>query len=216
MGDTRRIYNYTSGTVPMANVTLTPWEDRSRIDPLILYERDFLKNTTFTSAVLYANYYYSLTYLLIALCVFFIICYIIAKIPLYYEIELIRYLDKHKIKRGDISLWTKIYLIIYEAIIERDHINSLLFMAISGTIAIAFPQGELEIFYSFMVLTVVNLSPTLKNIMLSIRIKYKELFATMILTFIIIYVFSNIGFYFAQFRFDAFLDMVSIIKFYKK
>ena len=91
---------------------------------------------TLTSIDNHSNVYHTMTLVLIGINLFFIICYLIFKVPLYYEIELIKYTEHHKIGREELSKWQKFKLVVSETIIGRDHINTLLFITLSGTLAV--------------------------------------------------------------------------------
>jgi hypothetical protein len=207
-GDQRKIYGYTDGTIPPS---LT--EDYHKFDnrtegALLLWEREAIHNMTLTSIDNHSNVYHTMTLVLIGINLFFIICYLIFKVPVYYEIELIKYTEHHKIRREELSKWQRFKLVVSETIIGRDHINTLLFITISGTLAVIMKNGELEMFYSFMLMSIVNINPTLKNILVAVKLKFKELISTLMLTFILIYSYSSIGFYWFKKRFETTLDMV--------
>jgi hypothetical protein len=208
-GDQRKIYGYTDGTIPPALTNQYHKFDNKTEDPYLLWERESIHNMTLVSIDQHADVYHSMTLVLIAINLFFILCYLIFKVPLYYEIEVIKYTEHHKVKREELTKWQKFKLVISDAIIGRDHINTLLFITLSGTLAVIMEKGELEMFYSFMLMSIVNINPTLKNISIAVKLKYKELLSTLMLTFILIYSYSSIGFYWFRTRFDATLDNVS-------
>ena len=57
-------------------------------------------------------------------------------------------------------------------------------------------SSKLIVFYSFQLLSIMNLSETLKNIVRSITLRYKQFLATTLFVVIIINVFTSIAFYF--------------------
>jgi hypothetical protein len=207
-GDQRKLYGFTDGTIPPALGNDYHKYDNRTEGALLLWERETIHNMTLVSIENHSNVYRPMTFVLIGINLFFIICYLIFKVPLYYEIELIKYTDHHKVNRNELSKWQKFKLAVSEAIIGRDHINTLLFITLSGILAVILTHGELEMFYSFMLMSIVNINPTLKNISVAVQLKFKELISTLMLTFILIYSYSSIGFYWFRSRFETSLDMV--------
>jgi hypothetical protein len=60
-----------------------------------------------------------------------------------------------------------------------------------------------EIVYAFFLLAIVNLNPTLRGIASSIQVKKSELGSTFLLLIILVYFYSNIGFFFFNKNYSA-------------
>jgi hypothetical protein len=154
-------------------------------------------------------YYRSVTIALVILSYIFIMSWLLAKLPLYYRIAKKKYMNKYNIEDAKaLTSWNKAYIVIFWAVIGKDHINSLLWMFLTGLLAIT--ANVAGFLYSFMLLAIMNLDSTLKNIIKAIKLKYKELILTIILAFLIIWVLTNIGFFFLHEHFAATIDEVII------
>ena len=64
-------------------------------------------------------------------------------------------------------------------------------------------------FYSFMLFSIANINPTLKNILVAVKSKFKELITTQIFIIILLYSYTSIAFYWLRDRFETTIDMVS-------
>jgi hypothetical protein len=155
-------------------------------------------------------YYRSITLAMIALAFIFIVSWIIAKLPLYYRIAKKKYMNKFNIKSAKIlTYWDKAYIIVFWTIIGKDHINSLIWMFVVGVISVAVEIAGC--FYPFLLLSIMNLDMTLKNIIKAIKLKYKELLFTFIYCFLIIWAITTLGFFFLHEDFDSTIDEVNIL-----
>ena len=115
--------------------------------------------------------------------------------PLYYRLDKIKYMETHKITdKKQLTTMNKIQIALYDTIYVRNYITTLIFLFIVSLIGAILTRGEIA--YPFLLLAIVNLNPTLKNIVLGIKMKYLELILTYLLAIIIMFVFSNLGFYF--------------------
>ena len=132
----------------------------------------------------------------------FILSWIIVKMPLYYALDKYKYMEENKIENEkDLSIWTKIFIVIVDSIYGRDYINSLLFMFIISLVGSIMKRGE--IVYSFLLLAILNLNTTLKSIVASIKVKGPELGASFLLLIFLVYFYSNIGFFYLNDHFQA-------------
>ena len=166
---------------------------RRRLRNLINIEEKFSKAID-ESIKDWGNIYDLIDYIFCALNGILILSWIIVKLPLYYQLDSIKYCDENNISQNNITFWTKIKVSLLYSIYNRGYINTLIYMFIVSLIGISLPRGE--ILYCFFLLAIVNLNPTLKGIAVSIKLKGIELFATLILLVILVYFYSNIGFFF--------------------
>jgi len=124
------------------------------------------------------------------------------KMPLYYALDKYKYMEENKIENEkDLSLWSKTIIIIFDSIIGRDYINSLLLMFIISLIGSLMNEGE--IVYAFLLLAILNLNTTLKSIIASIKVRGPELGASFLLLIFLVYFYSNVGFFYLNDNFAA-------------
>ena len=132
----------------------------------------------------------------------FILSWVIVKMPLYYALDKYKYMEENKIENEkDLSIWSKILIIIFDSIYGRDYINSLLFMFIISLIGSIMHEGE--IVYAFLLLAILNLNTTLKSIIASIQAKGPEIGASFLLLIFLVYFYSNLGFFYLNDNFAA-------------
>ena len=132
----------------------------------------------------------------------FILSWVIVKMPLYYALDKYKYMEENKIENEkDLSLWSKTIIIIFDSIIGRDYINSLLLMFIISLIGSLMNEGE--IVYAFLLLAILNLNTTLKSIIASIKVRGPELGASFLLLIFLVYFYSNVGFFYLNDNFAA-------------
>jgi hypothetical protein len=169
--------------------------------------RVYIKDLIVHSISIWQVYYHFLTVALIILCFFFIVCWFIAKFPLYFRVAKRRFIDENKIKdTNQLTIMDKINIAISYTIVDKDHINSLIWMFIIGILAVTINYGDT--IYSFLLLTLLNLDPTLNNIIKAIQLKGKEILLTLITACLIIWAITTIGFFYATEDFKAELDGV--------
>ena len=152
----------------------------------------------------WGEYYNVVTYIFVAINGGFIALWVVFRMPLYYRLDKIKYMETHKITdKKQLTTMNKIQIALYDTIYVRNYITTLIFLFIVSLIGAILTRGEIA--YPFLLLAIVNLNPTLKNIVLGIKMKYLELILTYLLAIIIMFVFSNLGFYFFN---DDFNDTI--------
>ena len=115
--------------------------------------------------------------------------------PFYYEIDKIKYKESLKsTKNKKLYLNDKIYILLKMSIFGRNYITMLLYEFIIYIIFISIKNTE--IIHTILLLPILFFNKTLKSIIISIRINFKQFFVTFFLIFLIIYVFSNVYFFF--------------------
>ena len=150
----------------------------------------------------YGFIYNTINYGFVALCGLFIISWLMVKLPLYYIFDKFKYMEQKKIsKEEDLTFLSKLYISIIYTIIGRDYINSLIYMFIISFIGAVMNRGE--IVYAFILLAILDLNKTLKGIALSIKEKGSDLVAAFLLLVLIVYFYSNLGFFFFNSHFEA-------------
>ena len=131
-----------------------------------------------------------------------ILSWILVKMPLYYVLDKYKYMEENKIdSEKNLSCWNKSWIMLYDSIIGRDYINSLLLMFIISLIGAIMKRGE--IVYAFLLISIINLNTTLKGITASIKVKGPELGASFLLLIFIVYFYSNLGFFYLNDNFAA-------------
>ena len=131
-----------------------------------------------------------------------ILSWILVKMPLYYILDKYKYMEENKIdSEKNLSCWNKSWIMLYDSIIGRDYINSLLLMFIISLIGAIMKRGE--IVYAFLLISIINLNTTLKGITASIKVKGPELGASFLLLIFLVYFYSNLGFFYLNDNFDA-------------
>ncbi len=163
-------------------------------------------NEKFTNAIdesikEWGRIYDYITYIFCVMNGVLIICWLNVKLPLYYNLDKEKYSSENKIPIDKLTIFNKLYIIIVNSTYGRNYINTLLFMFIIALIGSIMKRGE--IVYAFFLLAIVNLNPTLRGIASSIQVKKSELGSTFLLLIILVYFYSNIGFFFFNKNYSA-------------
>ena len=145
--------------------------------------------------------YYFFNWIYLALNGIFIFLWMRYKLPLYYREDKINYReifkkDKHK----RLNIFEKIYVLIKMCIFGRNYIKMLIYEFILCIICLIVKRSE--ILYPFLIIPIIFINKTLKNIIISIRLNFKQFCLTFCFAFIIIYVFSNLYFFYLNSDFE--------------
>ena len=108
-------------------------------------------------------------------------------------IESRKYLLKYNTKEIELNIWEKIFILFYTIII-RNEITAFIWNIIISTIGILNPN--FIILYSFQLLSIINLSEILKDIVRAMTLRYKQFLATAFFVVVIINIFTSIAFYY--------------------
>jgi uncharacterized protein YneF (UPF0154 family) len=112
-----------------------------------------------------------------------------------------KYVEENKIKESQLTFWNRASIMIFNTIIGRDYITTLLYMFIISGIGAILIRGE--IVYAFLLLAILDLNQTLKGIAISIKLRGPELGASFLLLIFIVYFYSNLGFFYLNDNFAA-------------
>ena len=152
--------------------------------------------------------YIVLEYIYLSLNLSLIIIWILYKLPLYYKIDQIKYKEMNKINRNKkLYFLNKLYILFRMSFIDRNYISMLIYEFIIEIICILHKRSE--IIYAFLLLPILFINKTLKNIMISIKLNYRQFTLTLCLAFIIMYIFSNVYFFFLNSDFYSELNYYS-------
>ena len=124
-----------------------------------------------------------------------ILVWIYFRMPLYYKIDRLKYMEENNLQnKKNLKIYQKIYIIIIMTIYDRDYISTLIYEFIFSLIGAIMKRGE--IIYAFLLLPVIDLNNILKNIIVSVKLQYNEVGLTFFFSAIIMYMFSNLAFFF--------------------
>ena len=157
--------------------------------------RDKIQSLIDKSIYKWGTIYDSLCYFYVILNGVFIFAWIYFRMPLYYKIDRLKYIEENNIQnKKNLTFCQKIYIIVIMTIYDRDYILTLIYEFIFSLIGAIMERGEIT--YAFLLLPIIDLNNILKNIIVSIRLRYKEVALTFLLAFIIMYLFSNMAYFF--------------------
>ena len=141
------------------------------------------------------NYFYLITNGI------FIILWVLYKLPLFYRLDKVKYKEIYK-KGNLLTLFDKIY-ILKMCIIDRDYISMLIYEFIVCSLCLIIKNN---IFYTFLLLPILFINKTLKSLIISIKLNFYQFCLTFCFAFIIIFIFSDINFFFLNSDFITELD----------
>ena len=149
----------------------------------------------------WGNSYNIICYLYAVLNGIFIFVWIYFRMPLYYKIDRLKYMEENNIpNKNNLGLFQKIYIISVMTIYNRDYISTLIYEFIFSIIGTIMKRGE--IIYAFLLLPIIDLNNILKNIIVSIKLQYNEVGLTFFFAAMIIYSFSNLAYFFFKHDFS--------------
>ena len=144
-----------------------------------------------------------LNYIYLVLNGVLIFLWIYFRLPLYYELDKIKYYEENSHKKV-LNLKDKLYIILIMAIYNRNYINSLIYLFVVTIFTSILKRGQ--IIFPFLLLAIIDLNQTLKNVILSIKLRGKEFFLCFFLAFIFMYGLANIAFFYFNSDFEQELD----------
>ena len=132
----------------------------------------------------------------VVIIAFFIFLWFYSKFSLYYRKDKKYYMDKNKLTENDFTWITAFYISFIYTILGRAEIVQMLWNIIWGTIGLT--DKSKYFCFSIALLSVIGLSETLKNIVIAFKLKWKDLLATFIFSMTIVYVYSELGYYYLK------------------
>ena len=129
----------------------------------------------------------------------FIIIWIVQQLPLYYTINKIDYIKKENEKKK-LKFIQKVIIISQILINKGDNILPLIYEFIVCLLCILLKQGKM--IYPFLLIPILYINKTLRNIILSIKMNIYSFTLTFCFASIIMYLFSNLYFFFYNFDFE--------------
>ena len=94
----------------------------------------------------------------------------------------------------DFTLLTKLRYYFYDSLIDKNEINSFLFVLILSILSIIYYNSYYLI--GFQLASVINLNKYLRNVLSVLKKRFQQILQTLILLLILIYMYSLIGFFF--------------------
>ena len=121
-----------------------------------------------------------------------IIIWIISKHGLYYKIEIKKYLLSYEIEENKLSRFNKAYISLFNAIIKKNQINiAILYFGLS----LAAEFTNIYVFYGLQIIGLINLSSSMKNFMIALSKRKKQVLGIIASLLLVIYFFSTIAFF---------------------
>ena len=149
--------------------------------------------------------YYIFNWVYLAINGIFILLWFRYKLPLYYREDKINYREIFKKdKSKKLNIFDKLYILIKMCVFGRNYIKMLIYEFLMCIVCLIIKRSE--VLYPFLVIPVIFINRTLKNIIISIRLNFKQFCLTFCFAFIIIYVFSNLYFFFLNSDFEEVLN----------
>ena len=125
----------------------------------------------------------------------FIILWIKYKMPLYYRLDKVRYIETFKKDNNKkLCFLEKLYIIFKMCILGRNYISVLLYEFIICLISVLIKKSK--IFIAFLLLPILYINKTLKSLVISIKLNFKQFFVTFVFCFMLIFIFADIYFFF--------------------
>ena len=108
------------------------------------------------------------------------------------------------IYKKNLNIKDKLYIIIVMSIYNRNSISSLIYLFIVSIISSI--VKKIQIVFPFLLLSIVDLNTTLKNVIISIKLRHKEFILCFFLAFIFMYALSNIAYFYFNSDFEQELE----------
>jgi len=120
--------------------------------------------------------------------------WLISKFPLHHKIERKKYLKSNKLSPDQLTFWDDFNIVVYNAIVTKIETRGFIWNILFCIVGIA-SSDDLFIF-ALQLLVIINLSRTLQNIVKAVQMRWKILLATFMFVLIILYIFTNVAFFF--------------------
>ena len=157
--------------------------------------RKAITKLIYSSLSKYADIYNYMCYFGCFINGFFIFVWTYFRLPLYFQVDRLKYMKIHKIQKEEqLSFFQRLYIVIFMTILDRGYILTLIFEFFVSLIGSILVKGE--IIYAFLLLPIIDLNKLVKNIIVSVKLFYGEVSLTFFFMAIIIFIFSNFAFFF--------------------
>ena len=136
---------------------------------------------------------------------FFVLLWCFLNMPVYCKIDILKYCQENKKDKKDITLLNKIYIFTFLTLFKRNYINTLIYMFLISIVGVWIRQG-IAIF-SLNLLAIININETLKGIVVAIYMERGDVGSTLLLLIILVYLYTNLGFFLIQKDFTAEIEV---------
>ena len=130
----------------------------------------------------------------------FIFIWMMINLPLYYKINKADYLKMRTKKNRKMGIFDKIYITIIILLLKGDYILPLIYEFVLCLICIF--SNQRKIIFPFLLIPILYINKTLRNIIVSIRLNFNPFTLTFFCAFILMFVLSNIYFFFFNSDFE--------------
>ena len=170
-------------------------------------DKDKIKNMINKSANDWNNLYqiFCIVYMIINASLIFM--WMMIHLPLYYKINKVDYLKMRKKKNRKMSIFDKLYITILILNLKGEHILPLIYEFFVSLICILLKQRN--ILYPFLLIPILYINKTMRNILLSIQLNFYPFILTFFFAFIIMYLLANIYFFFFNLDFQREINYYS-------
>ena len=170
-------------------------------------DKDKIKNMINKSANDWNNLYqiFCIVYMIINASLIFM--WMMIHLPLYYHINKVDYLKMRKKKNRKMSIFDKLYITILILNLKGEHILPLIYEFFVSLICILLKQRN--ILYPFLLIPILYINKTMRNILLSIQLNFYPFILTFFFAFIIMYLLANIYFFFFNLDFQREINYYS-------
>ena len=182
---------------------------RSDEDSLMIRIKDknLIEHLINISSKKWDNTYQILCITYLILNAIFIIIWIVQQLHLFFKQAKIYYKEIKKSKGNKINKFEKFYIIIQTIILRGNYIIPLIYEFFVCIMCISFKQRK--IMYPLLLIPILFLNKTLKNMTRSIKINFKSFILTLMYAFIIVYIFANLTFFFFNEDFEREINYYS-------
>ncbi len=150
--------------------------------------------------------YYDICMIIFAIVnLFFVLLWCFLNMPVYYKIDILKYCQENKKDKNQLTLLNKIYIFSFFTIFKRNYINTFIYMFVISMIGVWIKQG-IAIF-SLNLLAIININETLKGIVVAIYMEKGDVGSTLFLLIILVYLYTNLGFFLIQKDFTAEIEI---------
>ena len=155
------------------------------------------------SEVLEPHKYFILTFSVIQLILNLVVIWfwVKTKLMLYYRIETSKFVNENKVQKESLTKYQKFKIFFIRSILWKNEIILFFSNIIITSIVLIFPS--LSFLFCLQLIQAIQLNKTIRNVILAITIKKKELLTAWLLIAVLSYIYSTLAFYFYR---DDYID----------